>query len=126
MAAFDLAETYLQLLDGPGALTMKGGAEFWSTLDERPERHEGRLVAIFPNERDWAHWEMHPEGDEVIVQLSGSCDFILDEPAAQRVVPLRGRATCIVPQGIWHRAIVHEPGEILAITRGKGTRHRPL
>jgi hypothetical protein len=27
---------------------------------------------------------------------------------------------------VWHRAIIHEPGDMLFITRGEGTQHRPV
>ena len=28
--------------------------------------------------------------------------------------------------GVWHRAIVHEPGDALFVTAGLGTEHKPL
>jgi len=42
------------------------------------------------------------------------------------IITLRGRGACIVPRGQWHRAVVHEPSELLHVTRGAGTRHRPV
>jgi mannose-6-phosphate isomerase-like protein (cupin superfamily) len=43
----------------------------------------------------------------------------------ERLVALEAGMTCIVPRGVWHRAIVREPGDTLHITRGEGTQHRP-
>jgi mannose-6-phosphate isomerase-like protein (cupin superfamily) len=125
-AAFDLTTTYLQLEDGPAAMAVEVEDEFWEKIDRRPELRGGRLVGTFHNARDWGIWEMHPAGDEVVSLLSGAIDVVLDEEPGERVVELRAGQTCIVPRGVWHRAIVHEPGDTLHITRGEGTQHRPL
>lgn len=122
---FDLERTYLVLDDGPGAHTVPVGPDFWETIDARSDLDDGRLVAIFPYTADWDTWEVHPAGDEIVFLLSGAVDVILDEPDGERVVELRGRSGCIVPRGIWHRGVVHAPGDVLHITPGAGTRHRP-
>jgi mannose-6-phosphate isomerase-like protein (cupin superfamily) len=123
--AFDLATTYVQLDDGPRALAVEVDDEFWQTIDRRSELQGGRLVGRFHNAQDWDIWEMHPAGDEVVCLLSGAIDVVLDEPEGERVVALETGRTCIVPRGVWHRAIVREPGDTLHITRGEGTQHRP-
>ena len=123
--AFDLATTYVQLDDGPAAVPVEVDDEFWATIDRRPELQGGRLVGASQNAEDWDIWEMHPAGDEVVCLLSGAVDVVLDEPDGERVVQLKAGQTCIVPRGVWHRAIVHEPGDALHITRGEGTQHRP-
>ena len=123
--AFDLATTYVQLDDGPRALAVEVDDEFWQTIDRRSELQGGRLVGTFHNAQDWDIWEMHPAGDEVVCLLSGAIDVVLDEPDGERVVELEAGRTCIVPRGVWHRAIVREPGDTLHITRGEGTQHRP-
>ena len=123
--AFDLATTYVQLDDGPRALAVEVDDEFWQTIDRRSELQGGRLVSRFHNAQDWDIWEMHPAGDEVVCLLSGAMDVVLDEPDGERVVALEAGRTCIVPRGVWHRAIVREPGDTLHITRGEGTQHRP-
>ena len=123
--AFDLATTYVQLDDGPRALAVEVDDEFWQTIDRRSELQGGRLVGRLHNAQDWDIWEMHPAGDEVVCLLSGAIDVVLDEPDGERVVALEAGRTCIVPRGVWHRAIVREPGDTLHITRGDGTQHRP-
>lgn len=123
--AFDLAETYVHLPDGPAATPVAGGAAFWEALDHRTDLHDGRLVTVFRMAADWPHWEMHPEGDELVCLMSGAMDLIIEEPRGERVVPLRAPAAAIVPRGAWHRAVVHAPGDALFVTRGKGTQHRP-
>ena len=123
--AFDLATTYVQLDDGPRAWAVEVDDQFWQTIDSRSELQGGRLVGTFHNAQDWDIWEMHPAGDEVVCLLSGAIDVVLDEPDGERVVALEAGRTCIVPRGVWHRAIVREPGDTLHITRGEGTQHRP-
>jgi mannose-6-phosphate isomerase-like protein (cupin superfamily) len=122
---FDLTDTYLHLDDGPAAHRVEVDERFWETIDQRPELTGGRLVTMMRYTGDWESWEMHPAGDEIVYALGGSIDLILDEGGEERVVELRGRAGCVVPSGVWHRAVVHAPGDVLHITRGEGTRHRP-
>jgi mannose-6-phosphate isomerase-like protein (cupin superfamily) len=123
--AFDLATTYVQLDDGPAASPVEVDDTFWESIDQRPELHGGRLVGTFHSAADWDVWEMHPAGDEVVCLLSGAIDVVLDEPEGERIVSLEAGQTCIVPRGIWHSAVVREPGDALHITRGEGTQHRP-
>jgi mannose-6-phosphate isomerase-like protein (cupin superfamily) len=124
-STFDLADTYIQLDDGPAATAIEVDGAFWERIDTRPELQGGRLVGTFHNAADWDVWEMHPAGDEVVSLLSGAVDVVLDEGSGERVVELRPGATCIVPRGVWHTANVHTPGDTLHITRGAGTQHRP-
>jgi mannose-6-phosphate isomerase-like protein (cupin superfamily) len=124
-ARFDLVHTYVHLEDGPAAVADEVDADFWDKIESRPALHGGRLVGTFHNAADWDIWEMHPAGDEVVCLLSGAIDVVLEKADGEQVLELRPGATCIVPRGVWHRAIVHEPGDTLHITRGAGTRHRP-
>jgi hypothetical protein len=113
--AFDPTTTFVQLHDGPAAVEVPVGDDFWATIGERTELHAGRLLTVSAATATRPHWEMHPDGDE----------FVLEEDGRERTVALGARTAFIVPQGTWHRAIVHEPGEILFVTRGSGTQHRP-
>jgi mannose-6-phosphate isomerase-like protein (cupin superfamily) len=124
--AFDLVDTYLQLDDGPDAHRVEVDEHFWERIGERPELQGGRLVMVSRYTDDWDTWEMHPAGDELVYALDGAVDVILDEEQGERVVELRGRAGCVVPRGVWHRGVVHVPGDVLHITRGEGTKHRPV
>jgi mannose-6-phosphate isomerase-like protein (cupin superfamily) len=123
---FTLDRTYVYLSDDVAAVPIDVGADFWATLGDRKELQGGRLVVVTHEARDWSSWEMHPAGDEVVCLLSGAVDLILQEKASDRVVALRGRQAVIVPQGTWHRAVVREAGDMLFITRGTGTQHKPL
>jgi mannose-6-phosphate isomerase-like protein (cupin superfamily) len=124
--AFDLSRTYVHLHDGPAAVPVKVGADFWATIDRRTDLTDGRLVMIFRYAKavEWDHWEMHPAGDEIVCLLSGALDLVLEEDGRERIVELRDHATCIVPRGVWHTGTVRAPSETLHITRGAGTVHR--
>jgi mannose-6-phosphate isomerase-like protein (cupin superfamily) len=124
--AFDLIRTYVQLEDGPGAVPVAVGDDFWEKSDSPVALDEGRLVCAFHNTNDWPTWEMHPAGDEIVYLLSGAIDLVLQEPDGERIIALRDRAACIVPRGVWHRGIVRMPSDVLHITRGAGTQHRPV
>jgi mannose-6-phosphate isomerase-like protein (cupin superfamily) len=125
--AFDLGRTYVHLQDGPAAVPVQVGADFWATFDHRTDLNDGRLVMIFrsPKAVAWDHWEMHPAGDEIVCLLSGALDLVLEEDGRERIIELRGHATTIVPRGVWHTGTVRAPSETLHITRGAGTLHRP-
>jgi hypothetical protein len=125
-SSFDLAGTYVHLGDGAAASAVEVDADFWSTLGRRTDLQSGRLVLITRQTTDWPMWEMHPAGDEVVCLLSGRVDLVVQDATGEHHVALDGRATFIVPQGLWHRVIVREPGDMLFITRGAGTRHRPV
>ena len=120
---FDLETNYLVLADGPGAKRIEVGPDFWQTIHTRDDL-AGRLVGIFRYEADWDSWEMHPDGDEIVVLLSGAVDLVLDAAGGERTVELRDRAAAVVPREVWHTANVIAPGEALHITRGAGTAHR--
>lgn len=76
--------------------------------------------------RESTGWEIHPDGDEVLTLLSGEFDIILDEGGVERVIALTPGKSAIVPQGVWHRMVIREPGELLFLTPGDTTEHRPL
>jgi mannose-6-phosphate isomerase-like protein (cupin superfamily) len=133
--AFNLFDTHLHLDARGAAMRIDDTPAFWSALMRgdpgradaaRVAREPGYLVSAFRMTADSDHWEMHPNGDEIIHLLSGAVDFILDEPDGARTVALRDRAACIVPRGVWHRTVVRRPGEIVFITFGIGTTHKPV
>ncbi len=123
---FDLSNTYLHLEDGPSATLVPVDDDFWLAPDRLAIFGVGRLVGLFHMSDDWMQWEMHPDGDEIVYLVSGSINFVLEHDDGERVIELRKGTTCVVPRGIWHRALVHAPSEALHITRGAGTQHRPI
>jgi mannose-6-phosphate isomerase-like protein (cupin superfamily) len=124
MTAFDPLATFVHLPDGPDATLLEVTPDFWEKLETRGELRGGRLVSAYRFESDWTSWERHPAGDELVFQLSGALDFVVDDGRRERTVPLRGRAALVVPRGVWHTARVLEPSEAIFVTRGEGTEHR--
>jgi mannose-6-phosphate isomerase-like protein (cupin superfamily) len=107
------------------ARQQRGDTEFLGYAPRPHDLRDGRLVIVTHEKEDWPFWEMHPAGDEVVTLLSGEVDLMLQEGSQEIILSLKRRVTVIVPQGVWHRAIVREPGDMLFITRGAGTQHRP-
>jgi mannose-6-phosphate isomerase-like protein (cupin superfamily) len=124
--AFELDCTYVQLRDGPAAVLVPVGSDFWERIGERTELHDGRLLMVTHQTGQWTHWEMHPAGDEVLYLLSGKMDVILQNNNSQEIVSLSGGKAVIVPAGSWHTVKIYSPGDLLSITRGAGTQVRPL
>jgi mannose-6-phosphate isomerase-like protein (cupin superfamily) len=88
---------------------------------------DGWLVTEYEMAQDLDSCEMHPEGDELHYVARGELDLVLetDDGDADRVVRLRAGTSAVVPRGVWHRFVVHEPARALAVTFGRGTQHRP-
>lgn len=124
MPRYDLEDTYLTL-DGQGGLARHAVEGFWEGI-EKDDSQLGTLVAAFVSTEDWPHWEMHPAGEEVLVLVEGRMIMIFDEPKGERRVEMTPGATCIVPKGVWHRALVPKTSKFIGITYGAGTAHRPI
>jgi quercetin dioxygenase-like cupin family protein len=86
---------------------------------------EGRLVSQYTFTEDWASWEMHPAGAEVVICTAGAM-VLVQEHAAGRVTqtPLSAGEYAINPPGVWHTADVAESATAIFITAGEGTQHR--
>jgi mannose-6-phosphate isomerase-like protein (cupin superfamily) len=125
--AFDLMSTYAQLREDGTALVIEGGNAFWSSLASRPELHGGRLLGATAQTKDWPHWEMHPAGDEILILMSGAFGLQVEHADGRvETIEMRAGSTCVVPKGLWHRGMAREPGELVFITPGAGTQHRPV
>ncbi|MDA0338577.1 MAG: cupin domain-containing protein [Proteobacteria bacterium] len=121
----DLTKTYLHLSDGPDVVELPVTDDFWETIATRDDLGDGRLISAYRFTESWDSWEVHPAGEEIVCLLNGAADMHLEEPGGERVVELRGRGSLIVPRGIWHTTTIHEPSDMIFITRGAGTVHRP-
>ena len=102
---------------------LKLDRDFWINLRKDPPK--GRLAGGVRLRRNTG-WEMHPDGDEFLILLSGRIDLVLDEGEQERTVNLRAGKAYIVPRGVWHRQLVREPSELLFFTPGPRTEHRPV
>lgn len=125
---YELSSTYLRLRPDATVEPLPVDETFWPRLMQGELgtfRHE-YLVTTFGYDRDWATWEMHPHGDEVVVLLEGRATFVLELDGDERLVTLdRSGAYVIVPRGTWHTARTATPCRMLFITAGESTQHRP-
>jgi hypothetical protein len=128
--AFDLATTYVHL--GLGATAVQLPEFSWHQKSVMAylkrfasDRAEGRLVGIVPAARSWSRWERHLEGEELVVQLTGSSDVVQDLDGEYRTIHLTPGQAMINPRGVWHTSDVHQPGQTLFIAAGRRTEYRP-
>lgn len=95
-------------------------AEFFRNTNKNPELMDGRILALQnvngPQDVHYPTWEMHPEGDELLILVSGSLSVEFREGKKERTAPLPPQAAFIVSVGVWHRLIVHEPSVLIALT----------
>ena len=84
---------------------------------------EGRLVALHSFSSDWATWEMHPKGAELVYVVSGSLTLVQEIDGERHEHQLRAGQAAINPPGVWHTAKTREPTTALFITAGEGTRN---
>lgn len=104
-----------------GAMEWYEGYIARNAADDR----EGRLVTTHRFTESWDSWEVHPEGDEVVLCLTGAITLHQEFPDGQLVeIALGAGDYAINPPGVWHTADVAEPAEVLFITAGWGTQHR--
>lgn len=135
----DAAIEVLDLGSGGDAIHLSPGAkavglrqftwdeEYLTGYEQRfaPDGDDGRLVAMFHQTEAWSSWERHPAGEEVVLLVSGRADLIQLIDDQEHRIELRPGQAVVNPVGVWHTADVHEPGDILTITPGRGTEHRP-
>src|SRR5262245_47639488 len=119
--AFDPLSTFVHLADNGRATALDVTPTFWQTIVTRDDIQGGLLVSAYRFTYDWTSWERHPNGDELVIQLEGAVDFVLEEADGERTITLRGRAGIVVPRNVWHTARVREPSVGLFVTRGAGT-----
>ena len=126
--SFDPGAVALYLQDGGAAAAMDAGEGFWRDVGEgRIDLDRGWLAMASEMTGDMGHWELHPEGEELLVLLSGALDLVLETPQGEERVRLDADSPAfLMPRGTWHRIEVREPGRMLFVTYGRGTRHKPL
>lgn len=133
-SSYNLNNHYI-FLEEEKALSIEVTPSFWEELmtnnlqsenARRVAEGKGWLVSAYQMDESFPTWELHPEGDEILFLVSGLIDVIFEENGKERTISLCAGATCTVPRNMWHRQIVHQPGQMLAITYGRGTQHRPI
>jgi uncharacterized cupin superfamily protein len=126
---FNLSSTYLRLRSDASVEPLPVDDTFWQRLSsgQLGTFYNEYLITCHAFDSDWAMWEMHPQGDEIVCLLSGSVTFILErEPENQAITLNETGSYVIVPRGTWHTAKVDSPARMLFITPGEDTQHREI
>ena len=123
----DILGTYLHFRDDGRADAIPVSEAFWQKLGAGgyPQLEQGRLMSAFSFAEPWSSWERHPAGEELVLLLSGSATFVLEEDGAEREVLLSAPGEFVlVPPNTWHTARTSVPTTMLFLTPGAGTEHR--
>lgn len=98
----------------------------YQQLDEHFNGFKGHeLIASYEFDSDWGSWEMHPQGDETVILLSGQATFIIDDGQQRHSLTLQQSGEyVVVPKGLWHTAQTDVATRMLFITPGEGTQHK--
>ncbi len=126
---FELDRHFAHLRADATADVLEVNENFWQELSQGRfgNFQEEYLVSTLSFAEHWPVWEMHPQGDEIVVLLSGSLELIFEKKSGHKTITLSTLASwALVPKGVWHTARVHEPATVLFITPGDGTLQRPL
>jgi mannose-6-phosphate isomerase-like protein (cupin superfamily) len=126
--SFDLTSTFVVLQPDQSATAVEVTPTLYEDLNKGFDGfRDRRLISSFSCERDWTMWEMHPAGDEIVYLLSGSVELVLERGDFHAAVRLaEPGAYTIIPKGTWHTAKTKVPANMLFVTPGEGTRHKPL
>lgn len=127
MKTYDIEKSFV-VMDGDKKATPETfAANFYENLDVRYGGFANcELVSCHSFESDWPSWEMHPNGDEIVILLSGAATFVLEMEALEEVYLDEAGAYIVVPAGTWHTAKVATATKMLFITPGQGTEHRSV
>ena len=125
---YQAVDTYIHLGPDGTSVPLAVTSSFWQELTSGSFSHlgPGRLVSTYEFAEDWDTWERHPAGEEVVVLISGSLEFVLSVGGAERRVTMsKPGQFLLVPRGTWHTANVPQRAMALFITAGEGTENRP-
>jgi len=110
----------------PIGLTRRGEARVLEWPPGPPPRIDGYTIGLAAMDTSAPHGgEMHPDGDEILVLVSGRVDLVLEEAGGPRRVALQPGQAIIVPKGVWHVVEVLEPCRLFHATPGPGSESRP-
>jgi mannose-6-phosphate isomerase-like protein (cupin superfamily) len=92
-----------------------------------PRRIDGLTIGAPALTGDAPHdGEMHPDGDELLYLISGVVSVRLELPEGEHLVELNAGDALVIPQGVWHKITLREPGQLLHVTPGPNGDARPL
>jgi mannose-6-phosphate isomerase-like protein (cupin superfamily) len=127
--AYEIGGTFVHLGNDRSTAALGVTETFWQDLTSGKlgDFGGGRMVSGFAFDTPWAMWEVHPNGDELVLLLAGSVEMTLEHAGGEREVVRMSKVGefVIVPRGTWHTARTDVSTQMLFITDGEGTEHRP-
>ncbi|MFT3851632.1 MAG: cupin domain-containing protein [Ilumatobacteraceae bacterium] len=119
------------VLDGVVATLLRDGSSEVIASAGHPVRVDGHTVGVARMAEPPPHrGELHPDGDELLYIVSGRVRVVLDDGDLEVI----GQETrheigpgeaFIVPRGVWHRLEILEPVQLVHVTPGPASAHRP-
>ncbi|MEM7139495.1 MAG: cupin domain-containing protein [Actinomycetota bacterium] len=85
----------------------------------------GRLMAVYTFTEDWDIWEVHHEGDELVMCLDGAMTVHQERDGEISSVRLTAGQAVINEPGTWHTADIAETATALFVMAGVESDHRP-
>lgn len=121
-----LFETFAVLRPDQSVAQVDNSPGIYAELDARFDNFKGHvLVAAHAFGNDWPTWEVHPNGDEIVVLLDGTVTLVMRKSDGDETVTLTEPGSYVViPKNTWHTARVGAPSRMLFITPGEGTDNR--
>lgn len=103
-------------------------AKLYERLNSNYNGFKGHdLISCYEFNQDWSTWEIHPNGDEIVVLLSGKATFVLQLDEGNKSIQLQKEgAYVIVPKNVWHTLKTNVKTKVLFITPGEGTQNKDV
>ena len=103
-----------------------GGADRRARIVDKAGRGTQRIDAITGKVE--MVYEGEQQGMEVVARnlVSGAVSVRLELPEGHRAVEMGAGDALVVPQGVWHRITLRDPGRLVHVTPGPGGAARPL
>ena len=121
-----LQDTFAVIKPDLSVATVDVSPTLYQDLDSRFDQFKSHLlVSTYEFTADWPTWERHPQGDEIVILLSGAATMVLQHESRQALVELAVPGEyLVVPRNTWHTARIRSATRMLFITPGEGTENR--
>jgi oxalate decarboxylase/phosphoglucose isomerase-like protein (cupin superfamily) len=124
---YDSARTFTVMTAQQDAVAMDVTENFYADLEKNfGDFHGAMLIAGYHFHEPWSTWEKHPAGDEIVCLLAGAAELILEQGEVETRIALTTPGSyAVVPRDTWHTADVADHAQMIFVTPGEGTQHRP-
>ncbi|MEM9521242.1 MAG: cupin domain-containing protein [Actinomycetota bacterium] len=124
---FDISQNpvYLGLAGAAEVIPAFGGDPSVYAQRHAADGGNGRMVFVYTFTNDWDIWEVHYEGDELVVCLDGEMTVHQQRDGETTSVELTAGQAVINEPGTWHTADIAEQATALFVMAGTESDHRP-